>query len=116
MLGYPGETEADIFESMEHLKICDPDFFTINKAYPTKGTKLYEDVESLIFNEVDWKNTPDSQIDFKRTYKSRYYDFAIRKVYNEVWQNKYKKQGNKLKSLKCEIKSMVAGMGMYLNK
>lgn len=116
MLGYPGETEDNILESIEHLKACDPDFFTINKAYPIKGTKLYEAVEPFILNEVDWKNTPDSQIDFKRTFKSRYYDFAIRKVYNKVWQYKYNKRGDQFKSFKCGVKSMVANLGMLLNK
>lgn len=116
MLGYPGETEDDILESIEHLKASDPDFFTINKAYPIKGTKLYNDVESLIISEVDWKNTPDSQIDFKRTYKSRYYDFAIKKVFNEVWRVKFRNQGKHFKSFKCCIKSIAASIGMYLNK
>ena len=116
MLGYPGETEKDILESIQHLKACDPDFFTINKAYPIKGTKLYEDVEPLILNEVDWQNTPDSQIDFTRTYKSRYYDFAIRKVYNKVWQYKYQKMGDRFKSFTCGFKSMIASLGMLLNK
>jgi radical SAM superfamily enzyme YgiQ (UPF0313 family) len=116
MLGYPGETEEDIFETIQHLKDCDPDFFTINKAYPIKGTKLYDDVEDLIVGEFDWKTTPDNEIDFKRTYKSRYYDFAFRKIYNEVWQQKYKAQGEGLKSLKCSLKSIAAGFAMRLSK
>lgn len=116
MLGYPGETEKDIHESIEHLKTSDPDYFTINKAYPIKGTKLYKDVKPYILDKLDWRTTPDNQIDFKRTYKSRYYDFAIRKVYNRVWQYKFKKQGEPYKSLKCGLKSMLAGLGMFLNK
>lgn len=116
MLGYPGETEEDINESIKHLIASDPDFFTINKAYPIKGTKLYESVEDLIVGDVDWKATPDSKIDFKRTYKNRYYDFAIRKVYNSVWQHKYRRQGDWLKFSKCRVKSMVASIGMKLNK
>lgn len=116
MLGFPGETDENILESIEHLKACDPDFFTINKAYPIKGTKLYEDVEQFIIGEFDWKNTPDNQLDFKRTYKNRYYDFAIRKVYNKVWQHKYRKQGDQYSSLKCMVKSMFASLGMLLNK
>jgi anaerobic magnesium-protoporphyrin IX monomethyl ester cyclase len=37
MLGYPGETEADIRETVEHLKDSNPDLFTITVAYPIKG-------------------------------------------------------------------------------
>lgn len=116
MLGYPGETIRNINESIVHLKECDPDFFTINKAYPIKGTKLYESVEDLIVGEINWKTTPDSQIDFRRTYQPKFYDFAIRKVYNAVWAHKYKQQGEWMKSFKCQIKSMVSSIGMQLNK
>ncbi len=116
MLGYPGETEEDIFETIEHLKDCEPDFFTINKAYPIKGTKLHDSVEGILTGEMDWKTTPDNEIDFKRSYKSRYYDFAIRKIYNEVWMQKFKHNGEWIKSLKCRIKSMVLGIGMKLSK
>lgn len=116
MLGYPGETEEDIYETIEHLKDCEPDFFTINKAYPIKGTKLYEGVEAILTEETDWKTTSDNEIDFKRTYNSRYYDFAIRKIYNEVWEQKFKRNGDLMGSLKCEIKSFVSGIGMKLSK
>jgi len=116
MLGYPGETEEDIYETIEHLKDCNPDFFTINKAYPIKGTKLYDSVEEILTGETDWKTTPDNEIDFKRSYKSHYYDFAIRKIYNEVWKQNFKHKGEWIKSLKCGIKSMAAGIGLKLSK
>ncbi|MDB4303985.1 radical SAM protein, partial [Desulfosarcina sp.] len=116
MLGYPGEVEEDILESIEHLKECDPDYFTINKAYPIKGTRLYDEVEDLIVRSADWKTTPDNEIDFERSYKSRYYDFAIRKVYNDVWQSKHRNNGDQFKSLKCKLKSSAASLGMLLTK
>ena len=46
MLGYPGETEEDIEETIQHLKESDPDLFTITVAYPIKGTELYQEVEA----------------------------------------------------------------------
>jgi radical SAM superfamily enzyme YgiQ (UPF0313 family) len=42
MLGYPGETEADIEEPIDHLKQSNPDYFTITLAYPIKGTEFYQ--------------------------------------------------------------------------
>lgn len=116
MLGYPGETIEDIKESIVHLKECDPDFFTINKAYPINGTKLYEEVKDLIVGDINWKTTPDSKIDFKRNYEPKFYDFAIRKVYNSVWAYKYQQKGEWFKFFKCQIKSMAANVGMQLNK
>jgi radical SAM superfamily enzyme YgiQ (UPF0313 family) len=40
MLGYPGETEDDIEETIRHLKESNPEYFTITVAYPIKGTEL----------------------------------------------------------------------------
>lgn len=116
MLGYPGENEADILETIAHLKDSDPDIFTINKAYPIKGTKLYDVVKHLIDKKTKWKSTPDYEVDFKRTYRSQYYYFAYRKIYNEVWRHKHKNRREFNKYLKASLKSMIANLGMKLMK
>ncbi len=116
MLGYPGETVDDINESIKHLKDFDPDYFTINKAYPIKGTGMFDEVQSLILHDYNWENTPDREIDFKRTYHKRFYDFAIRKVYNEFYFYKNLRQNNLLKALLMKFKSALASVGMTLSK
>lgn len=84
MLGYPGETQSDIEETLHHLKLSDPDQYTITVAYPIKGTPLYQEVESRFTEQPDWNNSTDRQIDFKRTYSRKYYDYAVRWIYNEM--------------------------------
>lgn len=84
MIGYPGETEADIKETIKHLKESNPDHFTITKAYPIKGTDLYEEVEDLTTTDLDWFESTDRDIDFQRTYNAAYYDHALSWVVNEV--------------------------------
>ncbi len=84
MVGYPGETEDDISQTLEHLKMSDPDFFTITIAYPIKGTPLYDEVESNFIHQLPWENSTDRQIDFKRLYPRKYYDYAVRWIYNEM--------------------------------
>jgi radical SAM superfamily enzyme YgiQ (UPF0313 family) len=84
MLGYPGETQNDIEETLNHLKLSDPDHYTITVTYPIKGTMLYHEVESSFTKHLDWNNNSDRQIDFKRTYSRKYYDFAVRWIYNEM--------------------------------
>jgi radical SAM superfamily enzyme YgiQ (UPF0313 family) len=117
MLGYPGETEEDIDETIEHLVEADPNHFTITLAYPIKGTDLYKQVESLQTKDIDWTTTSDRQRDFKRTYRRKYYDFAIRKVVNEVHYQKGKKHGSSLYSnSKFYIKSRIATLAMGLFK
>jgi radical SAM superfamily enzyme YgiQ (UPF0313 family) len=88
MVGYPGETEKDIEETMQHLKISDPDLFTITVAYPIKGTPLYDEVEHNFIHQLAWEDTTDRQIDFKRTYSRKYYDYAVRWITNEMKMHK----------------------------
>ena len=52
MLGYPGETEEDIEETIHHLKESNPDHFTITVAYPIKGTELYQEIEAITNNRI----------------------------------------------------------------
>ena len=116
MLGYPGETSSDINETIRHLKLCNPDLFTINLAYPIRGTKLFEQVEPLIVKKYDWKTTPDRDIDFVRTYNRKFCDIAIRKVVNEFLAFKAREKGQLSKLLGFRTKSLIAGALMKLYK
>jgi radical SAM superfamily enzyme YgiQ (UPF0313 family) len=115
MLGYPGETEQDIEETIHHLKESDPDHFTITVAYPIKGTELFQEVEADQTTTLDWSNSTDRQIDFKRTYSRRYYDFAVKRVINEVHFHK-SMNAYRVSAARFKLKSMVARAGMWLNK
>lgn len=84
MLGYPGETEEDIIETIHHLKTSLPDEFTITITYPIKGTPLYQEVEKDFLTHFEWENSTDRDIDFKRTYPYQYYEHAVKWVANEV--------------------------------
>ncbi|MFI5172850.1 MAG: B12-binding domain-containing radical SAM protein [Chitinophagales bacterium] len=106
MLGYPGETEEDIEETIHHLKTSDPDHFTITVAYPIKGTELYEEVETGFIDQLPWENSTDRDIKFKRTYPEKYYAYAVRRVVNEV--NYYKRS-----SVVHKLKSLAAKAGMW---
>jgi len=117
MVGYPGETEADIEATIEHLKIANPDHFTITVAYPIKGTKLYEEVEATLSNGMDWPAHPDRDLDFKRRYSRKYYDYALRRVNNEMnfYKEKTQRGWGKQTAL-LKMKSVAAKIGMQFSK
>ena len=92
MVGYPGENIEDIEETIKHLTESDPDLYTITIAYPIKGTQLYNQTESNFINQQPWHNSTDRQIDFKRTHHKKFYEMAIRLIYNEVKLHKLKKE------------------------
>jgi len=114
MLGYPGETEDDIEETIRHLKESNPEYFTITVAYPIKGTELFAEIEAEQTNNFIWENNSDRDRDFKRTYKRKYYDFAVRRVTNEVNYNKMILDNKYLSksALAYKTKSLAAKLGM----
>ena len=119
MLGYPGEDEKDIKETINYLKKANPTHFTITIAYPIKGTSLYTEIEKDITVQPNWETSTDRQIDFKRTYSRKYYDYAVRKVVNEVNYHKEVLKGkdkDNLKALKMKTKSLLAAGLMSISK
>lgn len=115
MLGYPGETEDDIRQTVQHLKAANPDIFTITVAYPIKGTGLYEEVESSAFSALPWAEHTDRDLDFPRTYPRRYYDFAVRWTVNSLHLHKAYLHNKHLtfSGLKVFVKISAARMGMW---
>ena len=116
MVGYPGETEEDIKETINHLKESNPEYFTITVAYPIKGTSLYNEVEARQKEILDWTKTTDRDRDFERTYSRSYYNYAVRWVTNEVQLHKSKLAGNKVLGFKYFIKSSLAKSLMWVYK
>jgi anaerobic magnesium-protoporphyrin IX monomethyl ester cyclase len=112
-----GETEADIEETIHHLKESNPDHFTITVAYPIKGTELYQEVEAHQTTNLEWATSTDRQIDFKRTYSRRFYDYAVKRVINEV--KYYSERRNSVLSLsllRLKLLSITARIGMQWHK
>lgn len=116
MLGYPGETEDDIEETIHHLKESNPDHFTITVAYPIKGTELFQEIEAIQTTNLDWSTSTDRQVDFKRTYSRKYYDYAVKRVINEVNYFKVRKNVDKLKATRFKVKSIAAKLGMQWHR
>ena len=119
MVGYPGEDLDDIKATTQYLKDANPTHFTITVAYPIKGTSLYNEVEERITEKPDWDTSTDREIDFKRTYSRKFYDFAVRRIVNEVNYNKELLKGKDksfVSSLKLKTKSVLAQTAMKLYK
>lgn len=106
MLGYPGEEDSDVVETLHHLKTSDPDFYTITIAYPIKGTPMYEEVEANFIRQLPWEISTDRQIDFKRKYSRKYYDYAVRWMANEMAIQQ--RNSSRLSVLRHTLKSAVA--------
>lgn len=115
MLGYPGETQEDIEETLHHLKVSNPDYYTITLAYPIKGTDLYKEVENDIINQPSWTSSTDRDIRFKRSYSETYYKQANRYVTSSVAFHKLKVNANAINwlGLKLFLKSTLSKFMMW---
>jgi radical SAM superfamily enzyme YgiQ (UPF0313 family) len=115
MLGYPGETEEDIHNTVQYLKEANPTHYTITIAYPIKGTSLYNEIENDITILPNWETSTDRDIDFKRTYSRKYYNYAVKKVVNEVGFSRLENKFN-FTGFKMKVKSILASGLMKINK
>ena len=118
MLGYPGETEKDIEETVSHLKISSPDYYTITLAYPINGTEMYQEVEGKITKRPDWKTSTDREIEYQRTYTKKFYHHALTHVRNEVEWHRSRKNflKNPMRLAKLKAKSSLAKLAMKYYK
>lgn len=119
MLGYPGEDLEDINTTVQYLKDANPTHFTITIAYPIKGTSLYSEIEKDIITQPDWETSTDRDIDFKRTYPRKFYDYAVKRVVNEVNYHREITKPTKrdlTKAMKFKIKSLLASGLMTVTK
>jgi radical SAM superfamily enzyme YgiQ (UPF0313 family) len=118
MLGYPGETEADIEETIRHLKESRPDHYTITLAYPIKGTPLYTETRETFVHAPDWATSTDRDIDFRRRYPRPYYNFAIKRMHNEYAFARAMESGRQqlASALVFKMKSLIAKGGMWLHR
>jgi anaerobic magnesium-protoporphyrin IX monomethyl ester cyclase len=84
MLGYDGETLADIDSTTSHLKVANPDVFLTTVAYPIKGTGYHKAVERRVLARAAWNATSDRDLSVAGRYSPRFYSFATRWMVNSV--------------------------------
>jgi anaerobic magnesium-protoporphyrin IX monomethyl ester cyclase len=116
MLGYPGETEADILETVEHLKQSDPDQFTITLAYPIAGTELHAEVREDMTNTPEWAKSSDRDQDFRRAYRKGYYRHAIRYLTHAVHAHQQWNRGKSISAAKHGARAAYGRLGMLFMK
>lgn len=84
MMGYEGETFDDLRQTVEHLKIANPDIFLTTVAYPIKGTAYYEQVKDRVIEPSAWQHYTDRDLIVAGRHSRRYYSFATRWMVNAV--------------------------------
>lgn len=118
MLGYEQEGIKELEETVEHLKISNPDVFLTTVAYPIKGTPYYAEVESRVLADKAWSERSDRDLTVAGRYSRRFYNFATRWMVNEVALHRARTKGGV--SLKRQVKlwanAKIGRIGMSLTQ
>jgi anaerobic magnesium-protoporphyrin IX monomethyl ester cyclase len=72
-LGYPGETWAELQETIAFVRETRPDDVGISFSYPLPGTVFYEQVQEQLGQKRNWTDSDDLCIMFTAAYTTDFY-------------------------------------------
>ena len=82
--GYPGETWAELQETITLVREMRPDDVGISFSYPLPGTVFYERVQAQLGPKRNWTDSDDLCIMFKAAYKTDFYRAVRDALHAEV--------------------------------
>ena len=118
MLGYEGETMADLEATAEHLKAANPDLFLTTVAYPIKGTPYYRQVADRVIPLKPWDQGSDRDLTVAGRHSRRFYAFANRWLVGQVaWhrQRNGHREGYR-QMAKAFVNAHIGRLGMWLTR
>lgn len=83
-LGYPGETWAELQETISLVRDTRPDDIGISFSYPLPGTVFYENVREQLGKKRNWTDSDDLCIMFNAAYKTEFYRVVRDALHAEV--------------------------------
>jgi anaerobic magnesium-protoporphyrin IX monomethyl ester cyclase len=88
--GYPGETWAELQETIAFVRKVRPDDIGISFSYPLPGTAFYERVRMELGPKRNWTDSDDLCIMFHAAYKTDFYRAVREALHAEVdfWQER----------------------------
>ncbi|GGG85964.1 hypothetical protein GCM10011585_32330 [Edaphobacter dinghuensis] len=82
--GYPGETWAELQETIAFVRDTQPDDIGISFSYPLPGTTFYERVQAELGQKRNWTDSDDLCIMFTAAYKTDFYRAVRDALHAEV--------------------------------
>jgi radical SAM superfamily enzyme YgiQ (UPF0313 family) len=71
--GYPGETLAEIEQTLAMVRACAPDDIGISVSYPLPGTPFYARVRAQLGVKQNWTDSEDLALLYRGTYVPEFY-------------------------------------------
>ncbi|WDF53808.1 B12-binding domain-containing radical SAM protein [Mucilaginibacter sp. KACC 22063] len=85
--GYPGETKADIMETVAMINRLLPYEIGISVSYPLPGTIFYERVQAQLKQKTNWTDSDEMALMFKNTYPAGFYKQLHKYVHQNYHRN-----------------------------
>ena len=82
--GYPGETWAELQETIAFVRETRPDDIGISFSYPLPGTVFYEQVQEQLGQKRNWTDSDDLCIMFTAAYTTDFYRAVRDALHAEV--------------------------------
>jgi anaerobic magnesium-protoporphyrin IX monomethyl ester cyclase len=82
--GYPGETWAELQETIGLVRETRPDDVGISFSYPLPGTVFYENVQQQLGHKRNWADSDDLCIMFTAAYTTDFYRAVREALHSEV--------------------------------
>jgi anaerobic magnesium-protoporphyrin IX monomethyl ester cyclase len=83
-LGYPGETWAELQETIDLVRETRPDDIGISFSYPLPGTVFYDHVQAQLGQKRNWTDSDDLCIMFTAAYTTDFYRAVRDALHAEV--------------------------------
>lgn len=71
--GYPGETWADIQNTIRLVRDTRPDDIGVSVSYPLPGTKFFDRVHAQLGEKTNWSDSEDLAMMFQGAYTNEFY-------------------------------------------
>jgi radical SAM superfamily enzyme YgiQ (UPF0313 family) len=82
--GYPGETWAEIEETVEMVRRTRPDDIGVSVSYPLPGTRFHQIVSSQMGPKSNWTDSGDLSMMFRGAYSTAFYRALAEALHAEV--------------------------------
>jgi len=81
--GYPGETRADIDETIQLVRDCAPDDIGVSVSYPLPGTPFFDRVRATLGGRQNWVDSSDLAMLYRGPFTTAFYRQLHRVVHHE---------------------------------
>lgn len=91
--GYPGETAAEVEQTLQMVRDCRPDDVGMSVSYPLPGTRFHENVRAQLGTKQNWVDSADLDMMYQGPFGTDYYrqlhvvlhkEFRSRRAWDEL--------------------------------